>query len=97
MAGAIRLGPDPAAHLSLLLDILYTPWELPLDPRVPEQVCGVLREHYGEEWAARFRRAAEISNYHVNKVHSPDIDRLQAELAAAKKSLLKRLFGAGGR
>jgi len=81
MVGAIRMPEDAASALPGLLDTLYTPWELPVEPHASEAVCGIVEETYGREWGSRFRRAVEIGNYHVNKVHSPDIDELSRQLA----------------
>lgn len=99
MAGALRVPDDPAAKLPLLLDILYTPWELPVDTRASNAVCAIVESRYGAAWAARFRRAVEIGNYHVSKVQSPDIDDLRRQLAAAVRirpyRWLRRLFRPG--
>ena len=84
MAGAILVPDDPATKLPLLLDILYTPWELPVDTRVSDAVCEIVASAYGVEWAGRFRRAVEIGNYHVSKVQSPEIDDLRRQLAAVR-------------
>lgn len=96
MAGAIRLGSDCSVHLPLILDILYTPWEIPVESRALDPVCAIVSRAYGETWAGKFRRAFEIGNYHVSKVHSPDIDRLQQEIAmlrTARGRWVRRLFG----
>jgi predicted O-methyltransferase YrrM len=84
MAGAIRLSGDPSAHLPLLLDVFYTPWELPVDDRALEAVFANLERAYGAAWSAKYRRAAEIGNYHVNKVHGPDIEQLRRDLTASR-------------
>ena len=84
MAGAIRLSNDALTHLPLLLDIMYTPWELPVESRATDAVCTIIGRAYGDAWATKFHRAIEIGNYHVNKAHSPDIDRLQQEIAALR-------------
>jgi predicted O-methyltransferase YrrM len=82
MVGAIRMPEDAAGALPALLDILYTPWELPVESRASEAVCAIVDGSYGTQWAARFRRAIEIGNYHVSKVHSPDIDELRRQVAS---------------
>jgi len=82
MVGAIRMPEDAAGALPVLLDILYTPWELPVESRASEAVCAIVEGSYGPEWGSRFRRAVEIGNYHVSKVHSPDIDDLRRQVAA---------------
>ena len=95
MAGAIRLSDDTTTHLSLLLDILYTPWELPVEARASETVLTILEGAYGASWSASYRRAVEIGNYHVSKVHSPDIEHLRKEVAALRagpKGWARRIF-----
>ena len=97
MAGALRIPDDPATKLPLLLDILYTPWELPVDARVFEAVCAIVGSAYGTVWAGRVRRAAEIGNYHISKVQSPDVDDLRMQLAAVRmrsQGWARRLFRA---
>jgi predicted O-methyltransferase YrrM len=84
MAGAIRLPDDPPACLPLLLDILYTPWELPVDPRPCNAATDAVERVYGATWGAKFRRACEIGNYHVGKMHSADIDELHRKIAALR-------------
>jgi predicted O-methyltransferase YrrM len=96
MAGAIRLSESPLSHLPLLLDVLYTPWELTVDAGATESVCAVIETAFGQDWAGKFRRAIEVGNYHANKMHSPDIDRLQQQLAALRAGgggLIRKLFG----
>jgi predicted O-methyltransferase YrrM len=96
MAGAIRLPAEPVAALPLLLDILYTPWELPVDARATNAVCKVVADAFGEGWGGKFARAMEIGNYHVNKLHSPDIDALRREIAGLRRGAAgwaRRLFG----
>jgi predicted O-methyltransferase YrrM len=95
MAGAIRIPDDPRRCLPLLLDIAYTPWELAVEARACDAVCNVIEGAYGATWAARFRRAFEIGNYHVAKVHSPDIDQLRRQLAAPRtgaRGLMRRVL-----
>jgi len=82
MAGAIRMPDDAAAVLPLLLDILYTPWELPVESRASDAVCGIIESAYGAAWGAKFRRGIEIGNYHVSKVQSPEIEDLRKQLLA---------------
>jgi hypothetical protein len=96
MVGAIRMPEDAAGALPVLLDILYTPWELPVEPRASEAVCASVEGCYGAEWGSRFRRAIEVGNYHVSKVHSPDIDELRRQVAALQARPMgwaRRLLG----
>lgn len=95
MAGAVRIGSEPISHLPLLLDILYTPWEIAVEERFLNPLLTLISEHYGTEWAMKFTRAAEVGNYHANKMHSHDIDALSAEivrLRATAKSKISRVL-----
>ena len=85
MAGAIRIGSDASRHLPLLLDIVHTPWELPVDQSSLDALLKSVSTAYGDAWSMRFRRAFELANYHVNKVHSPEIGRLQQEIAQLRR------------
>lgn len=97
MAGAVRVASDPSVHLPLILDILYTPWELPVAADALDPLLAIVLDAYGEVWCAKFRRAFEVGNYHVSKVHSPEIDRLQREIAALRSGVkgrwIRRLLG----
>jgi predicted O-methyltransferase YrrM len=95
MAGAIRIPDDPVQSLPLLLDIIYTPWELAVDSKASDAVCGLIGGAYGPEWGARFRRAVEVGNYCVSKVHSPEIDELRRQLASLRSGAIgwaRRIF-----
>ena len=99
MAGAIQLSVYPEDHLPLLLDLLYTPWELPVDDRFLAPLLILLRTHYGEEWGSKFQRAMEVGNYFTHKMHSQDIDSLTAEIGRLRKlassktnGLLRKFF-----
>lgn len=97
MAGAIRLGPRPEDHLPLLLDLLYTPWEMPVEERFITPLVALLTERYGTARGTEVRRAAELGNYLVNKMHSPDIDALTAEIGRLRASAATRVGGFFGR
>ena len=96
MAGAIQLPSEPEACLPLLLDILYTPWEVGVAAHATGAVCAAIARRYGEPWAGKFMRAIEIGNYQVSKMHSPDLDQLRREIAALRNSAggwMRRVFG----
>lgn len=93
MAGAIRLSEDPGKYLPLLLDILYTPWELPVEDRFLTPLFAQVTKYYGPEWAERFKRAAEVGNYFVNKMHSSDIDALAAEVGRLRAAATAKVGG----
>lgn len=93
MAGAIRLGARPEEHLPLLIDVLYTPWELPVDERFLAPLASLLSKYYGDEWGAKFRRATEVGNYLSHKMHSRDIDALTAEIGRLRSSATAKVGG----
>ncbi len=97
MAGAIRIGGDPSKHLPLLLDILYTPWELPVEDRFLVPMVSLVSKHYGPEWGAKFQRATEVGNYFANKMHSRDIDALAAEVGRLRAAATAKVGGVFGR
>jgi predicted O-methyltransferase YrrM len=97
MAGAIRIGDRTEDHLPLLLDILYTPWELPVEQRYISAVTSLISKNYGDEWGRKFSRAAEVGNYLANKMHSHDIDALTAEIARLRATASARVRGVFGR
>lgn len=97
MAGSIRLGPKPEEHLPLLLDVLYTPWELSVEERFIAPLVDLLTRAYGLEWGAKFRRAAEVGNYFSSKMHSRDIDALSAEISRLRVAASSRVSGFLGR
>lgn len=70
MAGALRLGADPKEHLPLLLDVLYTPWELPVDGRHLTAITNILTKAYGVQWGEKFQEAFDAGNHFVKKMHS---------------------------
>lgn len=93
MAGAIRIGDDPGKHLPLLLDILYTPWELPVEERFLAPLVALVSKNYGIEWGEKFQRSTEVGNYFANKMHSRDIDALAAEVARLSTAATAKVGG----
>lgn len=91
MAGAIRVGSNPEEHLSLLLDILYTPWEMPVEERFTTPIIDLLLRYYGPEWGSKFRRAVEVGNYRASKMHSRDVGVLMAEIERLRGSVPLRI------
>lgn len=89
MAGAIKIGDDPSSHLPLLLDILYTPWELPVEQRFIDPLLNLISVRYGADWGAKFKRATEVGNYFSNKMHSQDIDSMSAEISRLRAAVKK--------
>jgi predicted O-methyltransferase YrrM len=96
MAGAIKLPEDLSSSLPLLLDILYTPWELPVENRAADAVCATIGRTYGDAWQRKFARAVELGNYLVHKMHSsepqagrPSVGGLRTRAAR----VARRLFG----
>lgn len=103
MAGVIQIGQKPEGHLSLLLDVLYTPWELPIEERFITSLTDLLAQCYGAEWGVKFRRATEVGNYMANKMHRRDdaltaeIDRLRPSATTTVRGFLWRLSQRLGR
>ncbi len=91
MAGAIRLGALPEEHLSLLIDVLYTPWEMPVDQRFIAPIEATIADNYGSEWGQKLARAAEVGNYFANKMHATEAvappQSLKSTLALAARQL----------
>lgn len=97
MAGAIRLGSNPEDHLPLLLDNLYTPWEMPVEEQYLTPIINLLTQRYGEKWGGKFRRAMDVGNYLSNKMHSRDIDTLTAEIGRLRALAATKAGGFLGR
>jgi len=93
MAGAIRIGEKPEEHLPLLLDLLHTPWELPVEQRFIAPLIDLLTRRFGAEVGEKFKHAAEVGNYLTNKMHSQDIDALAAEIGRLRASATRRVSG----
>lgn len=99
MVGAIRVSDKPEEHLPLLLDNLYTHWELPVDQRFSNALLKILGNAYGEEWKNKFSHAIELGNYFWNKMHfSPpdsyeyDLDRVVGRLKRQIASKVQRIL-----
>ena len=73
MAGAVQLGSMAEDHLPILLDILYTPWEVPVEQRFITPIIKLLGKRYGEEWAHKFHCATLASNDRANCLHKHDL------------------------
>lgn len=87
MAGAIKIEGDSEQYLDVLLDILYTPWELPVEQQHILPIIDIIKRSFGSEWADKFSRAAEIGNYLAHKIHSQDIDTLSSEVSRLRNAL----------
>jgi predicted O-methyltransferase YrrM len=96
MAGAIRIGDNPAEHLPLLLDILYTPWELPVEQHIIDSLVHLISTEYGSDWGGKFQRAAEVGNYLSNKMHNRDGNTIPAN-ASLLRAAAKRMARISGR
>jgi hypothetical protein len=62
MIGIIRAEADGTEMLGTLEDILYTPWEVPIDPARLDRIAVLVDRAYGSEWGERIRRAGEAGN-----------------------------------
>jgi predicted O-methyltransferase YrrM len=72
MAGAIKLSSSLESHLPLLIDLLYTPWELTVDQKFVTPIVQSISTHFGSEWGHKLERATEIGNYFAHKMHASD-------------------------
>ena len=57
MIGAVIIDRPPADYLPTLLEILYTPWEVDVDPADLARLAALISAHFGEEWSAKFSGA----------------------------------------
>jgi len=80
MIGAIKIEDSTESDLECLLDILYTPWEIPIHRQYLDPVIRIIDQFYGNTWAAKFEEAFEFGNRLVNKTNSREIERLSSEV-----------------
>jgi hypothetical protein len=57
MIGAVLLERAPADYLPTLLEILYTPWEVDVDPDDLSRLAALNYKHFGNGWGAKFQDA----------------------------------------
>lgn len=54
MIGAVLLEREPQDYLPLLLELLYTPWEVNVDDATLDRLAGYIGRHFGDEWGLSF-------------------------------------------
>jgi hypothetical protein len=57
MIGAVVIDRNPADYLPILLEILYTPWEVDVDPESLARLSAFVGDHYGDSWSRKFTDA----------------------------------------
>lgn len=57
MIGAVLLERNPADYLPVLLEILYTPWEVDVDEVTLSRLADYIGVHFGDLWKAKFAQA----------------------------------------
>ncbi len=54
MIGAVIVERAPANYLPTLLEILYTPWEVDVDPEALSRLAELISSQFGDAWSAKF-------------------------------------------
>jgi len=57
MIGAVVVDRNPADYLPTLLEILYTPWEIDVDPADLSRLSALIGDHFGDAWSRKFAAA----------------------------------------
>ena len=57
MIGAVAIEREPVHYLPSLLEILYTPWEVDVDPEALSRLATHIGKHFGDGWARKFADA----------------------------------------
>ena len=57
MIGAVLLEREPRDYLPVLLEILYTPWEVEVDEPTLAGLATYIGKHFGGSWSDKFARA----------------------------------------
>jgi predicted O-methyltransferase YrrM len=57
MIGVVLMEREPKDYLPLLLEILYTPWEVDVDASALDRLVGYIGRHFGTSWGERFTKA----------------------------------------
>ena len=64
MIGAVIIDRTPVDYLPVLLEILYTPWEVDVAAADLARLTDFLRKHFGSAWADKFFKAFEECRAH---------------------------------
>ena len=59
MIGAVLIERSPSDYLPILLEILYTPWEIDVEGAALQRLTAFIGEHFGTSWSERFSKAFE--------------------------------------
>jgi len=67
MIGAVVIDRNPKDYLPILLEILYTPWEVDVDPVDLSRLAALVGDHFGDGWANTFTTAFNSCRERFNK------------------------------
>ena len=69
MIGAVLIERSPADYLPILLEILYTPWEVDVDQTALSRLGTFVADHFGPSWSDKFSKAFQDcrEQFHAHK------------------------------
>jgi len=69
MIGAVLIERPPADYLPILLEILYTPWEVDVDEAALSRLTEYLADQFGKSWSDKFSKAFQDcrGQFHAHK------------------------------
>lgn len=59
MIGAVIIDRNPVDYLPILLEILYTPWEVEVSPADLSSLARLIGDRFGDSWSHKFASAFE--------------------------------------
>jgi hypothetical protein len=68
MIGAVIIDRPPADYLPRLLEILYTPWEVDVDPSDLARLAELISASFGKAWSSKFSEAFAYCRGQVRNV-----------------------------
>jgi predicted O-methyltransferase YrrM len=93
MIGVIRTGSDPNRMLAVIEDVLYTPWEVPVDHYSLERIDTLVERFYGAEWGKKIHKVLFAGNDIFNREQSGS-NLVTTPANMGLWSQLKRMIGA---
>lgn len=72
MIGAIRVDTAPEQMLSVIEDVLYTPWEVPVEHPYLLRLVELVGRKYGPGWAEKVKKAVDNGNYIIGRMNTPE-------------------------
>ncbi|WP_170112685.1 class I SAM-dependent methyltransferase [Sphingomonas fennica] len=61
MIGAVRLDREPEEYLSILLEVLCTPWEISLSESETDSFLGFVNKTFGSSWREKYSEVMAIA------------------------------------